>query len=33
MSVHYQDKHFLEDQFYFADPTFFEFFAFPLTGR
>lgn len=31
MSVHYQDKHFLEDQFYFADPTFFEFFAFPLT--
>lgn len=30
MSVHYQDKHFLEDQVYFADPTFFEFFSFPL---
>ena len=31
MSVHYQDKHFLEDQVYFADPMFFEFFSFPLT--
>ena len=30
MSVHYQDKHFLEDQIYFADPTFFGFFSFPL---
>ena len=30
MSVHYQDKHFLEDQVYFADPMFFEFFSFPL---
>ena len=29
-SVHYQDKHFLEDQVYFADPMFFEFFSFPL---
>ena len=31
MSVHYQDKHFLEDQIYFADPMFFDFFFFPLT--
>ena len=31
MSVHYQDKHFLEDQVYFADPMFFDFFSFPLT--
>ena len=30
MSVHYQNKHFLEDQVYFADPTFFDFFSFPL---
>ena len=30
MSVHYQDKHFLEDQIYFADPTFFDFFSFTL---
>lgn len=30
-SVHYQDKHFLEDQVYFADPMFFDFFSFPLT--
>ena len=30
-SVHYQDKHFLEDQVYFADPIFFDFFSFPLT--
>ena len=30
MSVHYQDKHFLEDQVYFADPIFFDFFSFPL---
>ena len=29
-SVHYQDKHFLEDQVYFADPIFFDFFSFPL---
>ena len=29
-SVHYQDKHFLEDQVYFADPMFFDFFSFPL---
>ena len=28
--VHYQDKHFLEDQVYFADPMFFEFFSFHL---
>ncbi len=30
VSVHYQDKYFLEDQVYFTDPTFFEFFSFPL---
>ena len=30
MPIHYQDKHFLEDQVYFADPTFFDFFSFPL---
>ena len=30
-SIHYQDKHFLEDQVYFADPMFFDFFSFPLT--
>ena len=30
ISVHYQDKHFLEDQVYFTDPIFFEFFSFPL---
>ena len=29
-SIHYQDKHFLEDQVYFADPMFFDFFSFPL---
>ncbi len=29
-SVHYQDKHFLEDQVYFADPMFFDFFSFSL---
>ena len=29
-SIHYQDKHFLEDKVYFADPIFFEFFSFPL---
>ncbi len=30
ISVHYQDKHFLEDQIYLVDPAFFEFFSFPL---
>ena len=30
MFIHYQDKHFLEDQVYFADPMFFDFFSFPL---
>ena len=30
ISVHYQDKHFLEDQIYFVDPIFFDFFSFPL---
>ena len=29
-SVHYQDKHFLEDQVYYTDPMFFDFFSFPL---
>ena len=30
ISVHYQGNYFLEDQVYFTDPTFFEFFSFPL---
>ena len=29
-SVHYQDKHLLEDQVYYTDPMFFDFFSFPL---
>lgn len=30
LSVHYQDKHFLENQIYFTDPMFFNFFSFTL---
>ncbi len=30
LSVHYQEKHFLENQIYFVDPMFFNFFSFTL---